>query len=55
LFGYFADAEWDLEVLRNLPALLKPGGTVMSETVGEEIAGRDLQTHAWHRQAERNE
>ena len=54
-FGYFAEAEEDLQVLRHLHASLKPGGTVLLEMAGKEPLARDFQPRTWHRHAERDE
>ena len=54
-FGYFADAGEDLQVLRNLHASLKPGGTLLLEMAGKEPLARDFQPRTWHRHAERDE
>lgn len=54
-FGYFADAGEDLQVLRNLHASLKSGGTVLLEMMGKELLARDFQPRTWHWHAERDE
>jgi len=54
-FGYFTDAEENLQVLRNLHASLTPGGTVLLEMVGKEPLARDFQPRIWHRHAARDE
>ena len=54
-FGYFAEAEEDRQVLRNLHASLMPGGTVLLEMAGKEPLARDFQPRTWHRHAERDE
>ena len=54
-FGYFTDAEENLQVLRNLHASLIAGGTVLLEMAGKEPLARDFQPRTWHRHAERDE
>jgi SAM-dependent methyltransferase len=54
-FGYFTDAEDNLQVLRNLHASLTPGGTVLLEMAGKEPLARDFQPRIWHRHAARDE
>ena len=47
-FGYFTDAEENLQVLRNLHASLTPGGTVLLEMAGKEPLARDFQPRMGH-------
>jgi SAM-dependent methyltransferase len=54
-FGYFTDAEEDLQVLQHLHASLTPGGTVLLEMAGKEPMARDFQSRIWHRHATRDE
>jgi SAM-dependent methyltransferase len=46
-FGYFATPDEDLRMLRNLRASLKPGGALVLETLGKEIAVRDFTEGEW--------
>ncbi len=46
-FGYFADPEDDLLALRNFRASLRPGGTLVLETIGKETAVRDFIEGEW--------
>ncbi len=54
-FGYFAEGAEDLQVLRNLHASLKPGGSVLMEMVGKEILAQGFETRTWHRHDEGDE
>lgn len=47
-FGYFADAEDDRRVLRNVRASLRPGGRFVVELKGEEVLRRQFQHKSWH-------
>jgi SAM-dependent methyltransferase len=43
-FGYFADPADDLAALRRIRASLRPGGALVLETTGKELAARDFTT-----------
>lgn len=46
-FGYFENPEDDRLTLRNVFDSLKPGGTLIIETLGKEIAVRDFVEREW--------
>jgi len=46
-FGYFEDPADDVAALRRLRASLKPGGSLVLETVGKETAARDFTEGEW--------
>lgn len=46
-FGYFADPVQDLGMLRNIRESLKPGGRLVLEMLGKEIAVRDFTEGEW--------
>lgn len=46
-FGYFADPEEDLGMLRNIRESLKPGGRLVLEMLGKETAVRDFTEGEW--------
>ncbi|MDR1057938.1 MAG: class I SAM-dependent methyltransferase [Treponema sp.] len=50
-FGYFEDPKDDRLMLRNVFESLKPGGTLIMETLGKEIAVRDFTRNEWFRRA----
>jgi 2-polyprenyl-3-methyl-5-hydroxy-6-metoxy-1,4-benzoquinol methylase len=50
-FGYFEDPRDDRLMLRNVFESLKPGGTLIMETLGKEIAVRDFTRGEWFRRA----
>ena len=52
-FGYFTDAEENLQVLRNLPSLTPAGGAVGDG--GQRTAGPRFPAPLWHRHAARDE
>ena len=54
-FGYFTEAEENLQVLRNLYDSLTPGGKALLEMAGKEPMARDFQHRNWHRHAARDE
>lgn len=47
--GYFDSPEEDVGVLRNLHASLKPGGRLVVEMMGREIAARVFREREWQR------
>jgi SAM-dependent methyltransferase len=50
-FGYFEDPGDDRLMLKNIFDSLKPGGTLIMETLGKEIAVRDFTRGEWFRRA----
>jgi SAM-dependent methyltransferase len=50
-FGYFEDPAEDLLMLRNVHESLKPGGSLIIETLGKEIAVRDFTKAEWFERA----
>jgi SAM-dependent methyltransferase len=50
-FGYFEDPRDDALALRNAFVSLKPGGTLMIETLGKETAVRDFIEGEWFERA----
>jgi 2-polyprenyl-3-methyl-5-hydroxy-6-metoxy-1,4-benzoquinol methylase len=50
-FGYFEDPRDDRLMLENVFESLKPGGTLIMETLGKEIAVRDFTRGEWFRRA----
>ncbi len=46
-FGYFEDPADDALVLRNIHASLRPGGSLVLETIGKEVLGRIFQERDW--------
>lgn len=46
-FGYFEDPEDDLKVLRNVLDSLRPGGSLVIDTIGKEVLGRIYQARDW--------
>jgi SAM-dependent methyltransferase len=50
-FGYFEDPEDDRLMVQNAFDSLKPGGTLMIETLGKEIAVRDFIAGEWFERA----
>ncbi|MCL2764621.1 MAG: class I SAM-dependent methyltransferase [Treponema sp.] len=50
-FGYFADQNNDLKVLRNVYKSLKKNGTFIIETLGKEIIARDFIEAEWFERA----
>jgi SAM-dependent methyltransferase len=46
-FGYFEDPEDDRQVVRNMHASLRPGGRILIETMGKEIAAREFKERDW--------
>jgi SAM-dependent methyltransferase len=50
-FGYFEDPADDLLMLRNVHESLKPGGSLIMETLGKEIAVRDFTKAEWFERA----
>jgi len=47
-FGYFEDANDDLQVLRNLRESLKCGGKLLMEMLGKEPLARNFRDRLWH-------
>lgn len=54
-FGYFEDADDDLQVLRNLRESLRPGGKLLMEMMGKEPLCRVFQERSWQRYGEADE
>jgi SAM-dependent methyltransferase len=48
-FGYFEDPLEDLALLQNAWKSLKPGGVLVVETLGKELAARDFTRGEWFR------
>jgi len=46
-FGYFEDPADDLQVLRNIHASLRLGGSIVLETIGKEVLARIFQERDW--------
>ncbi len=46
-FGYFGDPAQDLDMLRNIRASLRPGGSFVLEMLGKETAVRDFTEGEW--------
>lgn len=46
-FGYFEDPDDDQQVIKNMYASLRPGGRLLIETMGKEIAARGFQERDW--------
>lgn len=46
-FGYFENPLDDLEVLRNVAASLKPGGSFVIDVMGKEVLARIFQERRW--------
>jgi SAM-dependent methyltransferase len=47
-FGYFEDPHDDLRVLANVHRSLRPGGALLMELQGKEVAARTLAGRDWH-------
>jgi SAM-dependent methyltransferase len=46
-FGYFENPDDDRQVVKNMVASLRPGGKLLIETMGKEIAAREFQERVW--------
>ncbi|HET7838418.1 MAG TPA: class I SAM-dependent methyltransferase [Rectinemataceae bacterium] len=51
-FGYFADPGDDLTALQNLHDCLAPGGALVLETLGKEVAAKDFVEGEWFERGE---
>ncbi|MHB8508681.1 MAG: class I SAM-dependent methyltransferase [Candidatus Dormibacteria bacterium] len=47
-FGFFADREDDMQLLRNVRASLRPGGCFVLEMMGKEVLADLFQARTWH-------